>query len=80
MFDFGAKKHSPRGWLLIKNHRAHFGAKILRHFAAITMGEHFDPETGEPHMSHLIADAIMFLDLDMRAWEREQETTKEVPR
>lgn len=78
VFDFGARKHAPLGWMTIPNYRAHFGAKITRHFTAyFILGERSDPDTGESHLAHLVADALMIIDRDMRALEREKDDTIE---
>lgn len=78
VFDFGARKHAPRGWLTIANYRVHFLAKMGRHATAYVGGQALDPESGEPHLAHLIADAMMLLDRDLLAVERAEDDTREV--
>lgn len=80
VFDFGARKHAPFGWINIADYRSRYGMKILRHAAAYFSGEMIDPESGESHIAHLIADAMIVLDRDMRQAERDAEATKEVTR
>lgn len=77
VFEYGARKHSPYGWINVPGYRLHFGMKMLRHGAAYFSGELVDPETGESHMAHLLADGMMILDRDLRQDERDREATKE---
>jgi len=38
------------------------GGSLSRHLRAWLMGEDMDPESGLPHLAHLIYDALMLLD------------------
>jgi hypothetical protein len=58
---FGAKKYAR--W----NYKAgmpwmKLGGSLSRHLRAWLMGEDMDPESGLPHLAHLIYDALMLLD------------------
>lgn len=56
---FGAKKYAPNNWRKGLSWSRVIGA-ILRHLAAIQMGEDHDKETGLLHVDHLSCE-VMFL-------------------
>jgi hypothetical protein len=56
---FGAAKYAPRGWERGISYSRLFDA-ALRHADAVERGEHTDPESGLPHVSHFWCN-VMFL-------------------
>lgn len=72
VFEYGATKYAPNNWAKGMSWTAVIGC-LMRHLSAIQMGEDIDPESGEPHVGHLLCNAIMlahfyqhYADLDDR--------------
>lgn len=61
VMEFGAKKHSPRGWAALDRDEAieYYRNACARHLDSIMEGELSDPETGEPHAAHLACSALI---------------------
>lgn len=58
----GAEKYGPMNW---REHAVSFSVyynAILRHLFAVLDGEWTDPESGEPHLAHVMAGAAIVLD------------------
>lgn len=66
VFDFGAKKHSPRGWETVPDAIEVYKDAAARHFDKIMLGEVLDPDTGEPHAVHLACCALVIAWHQMR--------------
>lgn len=58
VFDFGARKYSSWNWLAGMPWSKVIGC-MKRHLAAIERGEDIDPESGLPHIGHLMCNALM---------------------
>ena len=58
---FGAKKHSPYGWLTDEG-ELNFLDKLDRHVNSYKLGHNLDPETQLEHLTHAICNLIMELD------------------
>lgn len=58
----GAEKYARNNWKLFgKNDLPRFEAAILRHVAAIENGTPIDQESGQPHMAHILCEAMFWL-------------------
>lgn len=60
----GADKYGPMNW---REHAVTFSVyynAMLRHLFAVLDGEWTDPESGQPHLAHLMAGAAILLDAD----------------
>jgi len=57
VMTFGAKKYAPNGWKSLEDTNRYVDA-LLRHIAALDMGETLDPETGLPHIAHVACNAL----------------------
>lgn len=57
---FGATKYAERNWENGLKWDSECASSLQRHLAAWKMGEENDPETGLPHLAHIMCNA-MFL-------------------
>mgnify|MGYP001767719916 CR=1 FL=1 len=69
VLTFGAQKYGPNNWKLVEKDR--YVAAALRHFASWMGGELIDPESGKPHMAHLMCN-ILFI-----SWIEQHEKSTE---
>lgn len=60
ILTMGAEKYSENSWQELPNFWSRYKAALLRHLAAIDKGELVDPESGLPHIDHVLCNA-MFL-------------------
>lgn len=67
VFDFGAKKHAPRGWEAVPDAIAVYKDAAQRHLSAMMRGETTDPETGEFHAAHLACCALVIVWHEIKA-------------
>ena len=58
----GADKYGARNWLIDKILASTYEGSMLRHFLSWAGGEDLDPDSGEPHLSHLRACCGVVLD------------------
>lgn len=62
VLGFGAKKYAAHNWRKGIAHSRITGA-ILRHLFAYLSGEDLDPESGLPHVDHLLCEAMFLSEL-----------------
>lgn len=60
----GARKYGPDNWRKVEDWRARYEAAGKRHLSAWKRGEKLDPESGLPHLAHLICSFLFVLELD----------------
>jgi hypothetical protein len=58
VFEFGAKKYKEWNWVKGMQWSVPTGC-IIRHFLKIVAGEELDPESGLPHIAHILCNIIM---------------------
>lgn len=58
VFEFGAKKYKKHNWMKGQPWSVPMEC-AMRHLAAIQRGEIDDPDSGLPHIGHLLCNAIM---------------------
>ena len=61
VLTFGAQKYSENSWQDLPDFWKRYKAALLRHIIAIDKGELIDPESGLPHIDHVLCNAV-FLD------------------
>ncbi len=61
VLTFGCRKYSRDGWKAVSDAKNRYSAAMLRHYAAWKSGESLDPESGIPHITHMMCNAV-FLD------------------
>jgi hypothetical protein len=58
VFEYGAKKYAAWNWAKGMPWSVVVGC-MMRHLAAMQRGEDLDPESGLPHVGHLLCNALM---------------------
>jgi hypothetical protein len=68
VFTFGAAKYQDRSdnWSRVEEGRDRYASALLRHVAAWRCGEAHDSETGEHHLAHASACALILLARHLR--------------
>jgi len=61
----GADKYGARNWRKDEILASTYEGAMMRHLFAWINGEDLDPDSGEPHLSHLRACAAVVMDADM---------------
>lgn len=61
VLTYGTKKYAENTWQDLPNFWSRYKAALLRHLTAIDKGELIDPESGLPHIDHVLCNAV-FLD------------------
>lgn len=61
VLTFGASKYGPNNWQNLVDFEARYTAALCRHLAAWQSGERLDPESGLPHLAHMICNLIFLL-------------------
>lgn len=54
----GAVKYAPDNWKRVGQGRQRYHDALLRHLVAIGAGELEDPDSGLPHIDHVLCNAI----------------------
>lgn len=60
----GAAKYGARNWRVDPILASTYEGAMMRHFLAWAQGEDIDPDSGEPHLSHLRACCAVVMDAD----------------
>lgn len=58
VFEYGAAKYAKFNWQKGQQWSVPLEC-AMRHIAALQRGEMIDPESGQPHVGHLLCNAIM---------------------
>lgn len=58
VFDYGRQKYAEWNWAKGMPWSAVLGS-LLRHLEALQRGEEYDPESGLPHIGHVMCNALM---------------------
>lgn len=66
VLEFGAKKYAPDGWRHVPNGESRYFSALIRHLVAWREGEWLDPESGLPHLAHVVCNALFLLTLAKR--------------
>jgi hypothetical protein len=61
VMTFGAKKYARDGWKSLPDFENRYLAALLRHLVAYQNGEFTDPESGLPHLAHVLTNATFLL-------------------
>lgn len=57
VLTFGAEKYAPNSWQRLENGEKRYLDALFRHLEAYRSGELIDPESGFPHLSHVLTNA-----------------------
>ncbi len=61
VLEYGARKYSPDNWRLVPTEK--YEDAMERHLLAFLSGEENDPESGLPHIDHLICSALFISEM-----------------
>ena len=67
----GAKVHGPYNWRVVPGGRERYLAAMLRHIAKHQSGHIIDDDSGQPHMAHVICNAMFIM------WLTDQEAKRD---
>lgn len=75
---FGANKYTDKGWVEVSNGIERYLNAMLRHYMKFRRGKQKDEESGLPHLSHMVWNALAVLELYKRNEEVVKDTMNEV--
>jgi hypothetical protein len=58
ILGMGAEKYGENAWQDLPDFWKRYKAALLRHLTAIDKGELVDPESGLPHIDHVLCNAV----------------------
>jgi hypothetical protein len=68
VLDYGAQKYGRRNWQNCKSEDLYrYSSAMIRHYKAWKTGEKLDPESGLPHLAHVITNAGFLIWFDINA-------------
>jgi hypothetical protein len=68
---YGAERYGDHNWRLVDDARARYTAALMRHLASWRKGETTDPDSGLPHLAHLLSNAVFLLEIDAESSRKE---------
>jgi len=66
VLTLGAEKYSGDNWMRVDDCGRRYYSALMRHLEAWRSGESTDPESGLPHLAHVVCNAFFLLWFDMR--------------
>lgn len=66
VLTFGAKKYEAHSWQTVPQGKSRYKAALMRHLLAHACGEKNDPESGMPHLAHVLCNAAFIYELEHR--------------
>lgn len=63
VLEFGARKYSPSSWKQVDDGMMRYKDALYRHLHAVESGELYDPESGLPHIDHIVTNALFISEL-----------------
>lgn len=67
ILTFGAEKYSPNGWKEVPDANNRYYSALMRHLEAWRQGEKVDPESGMPHLAHVLCNVTFLTYLNKEA-------------
>lgn len=71
VLEFGADKYAPDNWKLGLDRREILDS-MMRHIAALADGEANDPESGLPHIGHILCNAMFYSHFEQKAAKQDE--------
>jgi hypothetical protein len=62
VMTYGADKYAPDNWRKVDDPENRYYNALMRHLEAYRRGEGVDPESGLPHLAHVMANATFLLE------------------
>lgn len=72
VISLGARKYGENNWQKLKNPRSRYYAALMRHLVSWWRGEEIDPESGLPHLAHVMCNASFLMHFDDQFKEGEE--------
>lgn len=72
VLTFGARKYADHNWQFVDNGPSRYKAALLRHLTAHSDGEHYDAESGLPHLAHAACCLLFMLELEQKRMAAER--------
>lgn len=66
VLTFGAEKYAPNSWQLVDRAPERYLDALMRHLEAYRDGELLDPESGLPHLSHVLCNTAFLLHFQLK--------------
>jgi hypothetical protein len=63
VLTYGAQKYAPEGWRSVPDAEARYTGALMRHLEEWRTGEVIDPESGLPHLAHVLCNAAFLVTL-----------------
>ena len=63
VLTYGARKYAPGGWRSVPDAVPRYTAALMRHLEAWRAGEERDPESGLPHLAHVLCNSAFLVEL-----------------
>lgn len=67
VLEHGARKYGRDNWKKLEDLEARYRKALWRHNVALTRGEKLDPETGLPHLAHIVCSCLFIMQHEMEA-------------
>jgi Domain of unknown function (DUF5664) len=61
VLTLGAVRYGPDNWQRVEPLEERYMAAMMRHVAAWAAGERVDPDSGLPHLAHVVTNALFLL-------------------
>ena len=58
----GAEKYTPNSWQKVNPFYERYFAALMRHLMAWKQGEEIDPDSGLPHLAHVMCCTVFLLE------------------
>lgn len=58
ILTYGAQKYGDNNWQNLEQFEDRYYAALMRHLVAWRKGEESDPESGLPHLAHVMANGL----------------------
>ena len=76
-FEYGARKYSPDNWKLVIDAEVRYLDALMRHVEGYRLGEYYAKDSLLPHLAHVVANALILMELRETVTMTAPQTMKE---